>query len=108
MQPSTNTDLRGRRVGILGAGITGLTAAFYLLRAGAHVTIIEAQPQVGGLSTHFDFGPFTWDKFYHCILTSDRPLLKLIHDLGLSQQLRWTKTKVGCFADGALHSMCCS
>ena len=105
MQPSNNTNLHGRRVGILGAGMTGLTAAFYLLRAGADVTILEAQPQVGGLSTYFDFGPFTWDKFYHCILASDRPLLKLVGELGLSQELRWTKTKVGLFADGALHSM---
>jgi protoporphyrinogen oxidase len=97
--------LRGRKVCILGAGITGLTAAFYLLRAGAEVTILEARPEVGGLSAHFDFGPFTWDRFYHCILTSDRNLLELLDDLGLTQELRWTKTKVGCFADGTLHSM---
>jgi protoporphyrinogen oxidase len=90
---------------VLGGGVTGLTAAFYLLRAGADVTLIEAQPKVGGLSTDFDFGRFTWDKFYHCILTSDRPLLQLIEDLGLSPDLRWTKTKVGFFAGGSLHSM---
>lgn len=97
--------MAGRRIGVLGAGITGLTAAFYLLRAGADVTVIEAQPQVGGLSTYFDFGSFTWDRFYHCILPTDRPLLQLIEDLGLSQDLRWTKTKVGFCADGALYSM---
>jgi protoporphyrinogen oxidase len=104
-QTTISGNLAGRRIGVLGAGITGLTAAFYLLRAGADVTVIEAQPQVGGLSTHFDFGSFTWDRFYHCILPSDRPLLQLIEDLGLSQDLRWTKTKVGFFADGALYSM---
>jgi protoporphyrinogen oxidase len=98
-------DLRGLRVGILGGGITGLTSAFYLLRAGADVTIIESRPELGGLASYFDFGPFRWDRFYHCILTSDRPLLDLIADLGLSDELRWTPTKVGFFADGALHSM---
>src|SRR5215471_18553910 len=92
-------------IGILGGGITGLTAAFYLLRAGCRVTVLEARPQLGGLATYFDFGPFFWDKFYHCILTSDRPLLQLIADLGLSNEMRWTDTKVGFFTNGKLHSM---
>jgi protoporphyrinogen oxidase len=92
-------------VGIIGGGISGLTAAFYLLRAGYPVTILEAQPQLGGLATYFDFGPFFWDRFYHCILTSDGPLLALIRDLGLADQMRWTETKVGFFTNQGLHSM---
>src|SRR5579864_8703427 len=92
-------------VGILGGGITGLTAAFYLLRAGCQVTVIEARPQLGGLATYFDFGPFYWDKFYHCILTSDGPLLQLIDDLGLSTEMRWTETKVGFYTGQGLYSM---
>lgn len=93
------------RIGILGGGITGLASAFYLLRAGHQVTILEARPQLGGLATHFDFGSFHWDKFYHCILTSDAPLLELIDELGLTSELRWTETKVGFFTLGRLHSM---
>lgn len=96
---------RQPHVGILGGGITGLTTAFYLLRAGGQVTILEAGRQPGGLATYFDFGPFHWDKFYHCILTSDKPLHGLIEDLGLSDQMRWQETKVGMYADGALHSL---
>jgi protoporphyrinogen oxidase len=98
-------NLRGVRVGVLGGGITGLTCAYYLLRVGADVTILEARNDIGGLSASFDFGPFQWDKFYHCVLTSDVALLELIEDLGLSSELRWTHTKVGFFADGRLHSM---
>jgi protoporphyrinogen oxidase len=96
---------RSLHVGILGGGITGLTAAFYLLRAGHKVTVLEARPDLGGLATSFDFGPFHWDKFYHCILTSDQPLLQLIDDLGLRPELRWTETKVGFFTQGRLQSM---
>src|SRR6476620_2803791 len=92
-------------VGILGGGITGLTTAFYLLRAGHQVTVLEARPDLGGLATSFNFGPFYWDKFYHCILTSDTPLLELIDDLGLTPELRWTETKVGFYTDGRLQPM---
>lgn len=98
-------DISGMKVAVLGGGITGLTSAFYLLRAGADVTVIEARPQLGGLATYFNFGEFWWDKFYHCILTSDGPLLQLIDDLGLTPELRWNGTKVGFFADEELYSM---
>lgn len=98
-------NLRGLHVGILGGGITGLTSAFYLLRAGAKVTVVEGRPQLGGLATYFNFGKFWWDKFYHCILTSDGPLLQLFDDLGLSPDVRWTETKVGFFADQSLYPM---
>lgn len=108
MDRATNSSNAGAdkiHVGILGGGITGLVSAFYLLRAGVQVTLVESRPQLGGLATYFDFGPFCWDKFYHCILTSDRPLLQLVDDLGLSGEMRWTETKVGFFTGGRLHSM---
>jgi protoporphyrinogen oxidase len=97
--------LQNKEIAILGSGITGLSAAFYLLRAGARVTVFEARPELGGLASYFDFGDFWWDRFYHCILTSDAPLLQLIEDLGLSEQMRWQQTKVGFFGREKLYSM---
>jgi ferredoxin len=38
----------GRRVAIVGGGAAGLTAAWYLQRAGHRCTILEARPQLGG------------------------------------------------------------
>ena len=57
------------RVGIVGGGITGLTAAYYLQKAGVETTILETAATPGGLIRTFNFGPFQWDKFYHVILT---------------------------------------
>ncbi|MCX6924788.1 MAG: FAD-dependent oxidoreductase, partial [Verrucomicrobia bacterium] len=37
-----------KSVAIIGAGITGLTAAFYLKRRGLPVTVYEASDRVGG------------------------------------------------------------
>ncbi|HEU5415573.1 MAG TPA: NAD(P)/FAD-dependent oxidoreductase [Candidatus Angelobacter sp.] len=104
-QTATTRTGKPLHIGILGGGITGLTAAFYLLRAGHEVTLMEARPQLGGLASYFNFGSFWWDKFYHCILTSDASLLQLINDLDLAEELRWTETKVGFFSRGKLYSM---
>jgi NADPH-dependent glutamate synthase beta subunit-like oxidoreductase/NAD-dependent dihydropyrimidine dehydrogenase PreA subunit len=39
----------GRRVAVIGAGPSGLTAAFYLRRKGHRVTVFEARPKPGGM-----------------------------------------------------------
>jgi len=42
-----------KSVAIIGAGITGLTAAFYLKRKGVPVTVYEAGPRAGGVIQSF-------------------------------------------------------
>lgn len=93
------------RVAVIGGGITGLTAAYTLLKQGVEVTVFESKPTLGGLSATHDFGTFRWDRFYHCILTSDEALLGLVQELGLSQRLRWKTTDVGFYSQDTLHRM---
>ena len=90
---------------VVGGGFTGLVCAFRLLQSGYRVTVVEAHPEIGGLSASFDFGPFRWDRFYHCILTSDRALLGLLDELGLASEMRWTSTEVGLFSHDRLYKM---
>jgi protoporphyrinogen oxidase len=100
-----NSEVRQSHIAVIGAGFTGMVCAFRLLRAGYRVSIFEREVEIGGLSTSQSFGSFNWDRFYHCILTSDQSLLRLVHDLKLDDQLRWNKTEVGLFAHGKLHCM---
>ena len=93
------------KVAVVGGGMLGLTLALRLVRSGHRVHLVESEPQLGGLATWQDYGPFVWDRFYHCILPQDTSLLGLLEDLGLAAELEWTKTGTGYYADGQFHSM---
>lgn len=93
------------RVGIVGGGVLGMTLALRLRRLGCRVTLIEAAREPGGLAAPQELGGFTWDRFYHVILLSDRHLLGLLEELGLGDRLRWGITRTGFFVDGRLYSL---
>ncbi len=93
------------RVGIIGGGISGLTAAYYLLKAGHQVTVFEAAPTVGGLASSIQVQGAWVDKFYHCILPSDTALLSLVEDLGLGGDVYWRETEMGFVFRGRLYPL---
>jgi oxygen-dependent protoporphyrinogen oxidase len=73
-------------VAIIGAGITGLTAAFYLKRAGIPVTVYESGDRVGGAIRSLrqdgylaEFGPNT-------ILQTSPKIARLVRDAGLESR----------------------
>jgi len=92
-------------VAVIGGGVLGLTLAHRLVALGHGVRLFEAAPELGGLVAPQQFGPFVWDRFYHCILPQDSNLIALIAELGLKDELRWTRTGTGYYADGRSYSM---
>ncbi len=91
------------RVGIIGAGIMGLSLAQRLSSKGAHVTLFERERQAGGLTTYHDYGHFWWDRFYHVILSSDRHLIGYLQEIGLGDRLRWSPARSGLYAKGSMY-----
>lgn len=90
-------------VGIIGAGLTGLTAGLELARAGHRVTLIEQEAEPGGLAGTFPFGPARLEKFYHHIFTTDLETIELIRGLGLQDRLLWRETPMGIYQGGRLR-----
>ena len=93
------------QIAIIGGGLMGVTLARKLSTQGHTVTVFEQNEQIGGLATWQDFGQFSWDKFYHVILPSDRHLIELIRELDLEQELQWRRTFTGFYVDKKMHSV---
>jgi len=93
------------RIAIIGGGFTGMALAYRLAHRGHAVTVFERDTQVGGLATYHDYGPFVWDRFYHCILPSDTHLIRFLSDVGLGDHLRWARTLTGFYVDEQFYSV---
>jgi phytoene dehydrogenase-like protein len=80
---------------VCGGGLGGLSAAAYLLQQGVKVTLIEAQPRVGGYAIAFKRDDFIFDVALHAIPAGQpgQPFHQLISELGLSDKVRFLKLK---------------
>lgn len=93
------------KVGVIGGGLMGMTLAYRLSKLNVSVKVLERDTQLGGLSTHYDYGKFTWDKFYHVIVPSDGDLINLIQDIGLGDKLNWSRSLTSYYTDKSFYSL---
>lgn len=90
---------------VLGAGISGLTSALRLAEQGHPVTLIEGSDQLGGLGTFFGHEGRTFEKFYHCMLPSDGPLLGVLDSLGLTPEIYWRPSSFAYAENGQIYPL---
>lgn len=88
---------------IIGAGPMGLASAYYALRAGFEVTVLEAADRPGGMAAHFDFDGISLERYYHFCCRSDIDTLHLMDKLDLSDKMCWKTTRMGFYVDGKLY-----
>jgi protoporphyrinogen/coproporphyrinogen III oxidase len=82
-----------KSVAIIGAGITGLTAAFYLKRAGFAVTVFEAGNRAGGVIQSVRKDGFLAEFGPNTILETSPKIAQLVRDAGLEPRKLATDPK---------------
>lgn len=87
------------KIAIIGAGITGLTAAYRLSQKSHQVTIFEKEKYAGGLAAGFKEKNWDWnlEYFFHHLFISDQMAKNLITELDLSQKLFYHRPKTSIF-----------
>src|SRR3954466_5459599 len=73
-------------VAIIGAGITGLTAGFYLQRKGIPVTVYEASGRVGGVIQSVRKDGYLAESGPNTLLETSPKISQLIRDAGLESR----------------------
>ena len=65
------------KIAIIGGGITGLTAAYTLVKKGHRVTIFEKEKTLGGLASGFRQPNWRWhlESAYHHLFTNDTVII---------------------------------
>ena len=89
-------------IAIIGAGATGLAAAWDFADAGHDVTIYEAADRVGGLAAGFKDEAWDWtlEKFYHHWFASDHDILALADEMGARDRIIFPRPKTSYWVDG--------
>ena len=90
-------------IGVIGAGITGLTTAYRLLRAGYDVILLESTLHAGGMVASFTLGKEPIEYIYHHVFTSDNHVTGLAGELGLDGLLSWHPSREAIYSDGRLY-----
>jgi oxygen-dependent protoporphyrinogen oxidase len=90
-------------VAVVGAGAAGISAAFWLKRAGAEVTVLESGDQVGGRVRTVERDGFRFDVGAAVMPSTYADVLALVDALGIRGEIELRGAVIGALRDGVVH-----
>ena len=94
-----------KRVVVVGAGFSGLVAAYELVQRGYRPIVLEAEPEVGGFAAAFLVDGTRIERFYHHWFTNDHHIGALVQELGLGDRLVYKPTRTGMYFANRLYRL---
>lgn len=93
------------KIAIIGAGFTGLAAAYVLAKKHHEVTVFEQDDKPGGLAMGYQEDKWTWslEKHYHHWFTNDYSILNLAKEIGHEVITKRPKTSV--YVNGKIYQL---
>lgn len=95
----------GRHIAVVGAGIAGLTAAYRLQQSGCKVTVLEAEPTVGGRMSCRRVDGYTLNRGATLLAGRYDFLIGLIREVGLGSKIRYGNAKIGTLRSGKVYPL---
>ena len=93
------------KIAIIGAGFTGLSAAYYLSKQGHSVDVFEQDVQPGGLAIGYKEHNWDWtlEKHYHHWFTNDKCVLNLASEIHHPVEI--VRPKTSSFVHGKIFQL---
>lgn len=83
------------KIVIIGAGISGLVAAYRISQSGANCVLFFPKSELGGLASTFKLGNVDLEKYYHHAFISDKNFVQLAKELEIDHLVQYKKTVSG-------------
>jgi protoporphyrinogen oxidase len=96
-------DSKIQKVLIVGAGATGLAAAYELQKRNIEVIVVEKAEDLGGLAGSLKIQGEPLERFYHHLFASDLAAIDLIKELGIGDNLHFYPSNNAIYYDGAIY-----
>ncbi len=93
------------KIAIVGAGFTGLSAAYKLASKGHEVSVFESESGPGGLAGGFSVKGWDWqlEKHYHHLFVNDNAIIDLAREIG--HRIIFTRPKTSVYLENAVYQL---
>lgn len=88
---------------VIGAGIGGLSTAYFLTQKGHEVYILESESEVGGLGSSFKTNGTFLEKYYHHSFSGHTALIKLMKELKIDEKYCTYPVKTGFYFENHIY-----
>lgn len=95
------------KIAVLGGGITGLTAAYYLSKKNYQVTVFEKSSSLGGLASGFKQSNWSWhlEYAYHHLFANDKDIINFAKEVNFNKIFFQSPNTDSIFDDLKIHPM---